>query len=77
LHININELKKYIMEIVMKGNETEITQLINNISNNASNLKELSKKTLVIDELEYTINSICVDVKLYENNVEVKLNTKN
>jgi len=77
LHININELKKYIMEIVMKGNETEITQLINNISNNASNLKELSKKTLIIDELEYTINSICVDVKLYENNVEVKLNTKN
>jgi len=65
------------MEIVMKGNETEITQLINNISNNASNLKELSKKTLIIDELEYTINSICVDVKLYENNVEVKLNTKN
>lgn len=76
LHIN-NELKIYIMKIFIKGTKTEVTQLINNISNNAKDLNNLICETLIIDELEYAIDSITKITNLDEDIISVELNTIN
>jgi len=60
------------MEIIIKGNKTEVTQMINNISNNAKDIKELANTTLTIDEVLCKIDSLIVNSITMEYCVTLK-----